>query len=159
LINFKFLNIFTLAQGDAKFFQSKLISFRQANTSLWDNDVSTSANKIMQQANKIKTFLFLKSIQYIFKMYLIVENLQNKNLKKMFIKYYGMHIINVICQDLQNFSIKLYAYIKKKIINKKIITDKNNKSINIDGTYIDGYNFLNIHEKNKIRDLINYFQI
>ena len=92
-------------------------------------------------------------------MYLIVENLQNKNLKKMFIKYYGMYIINVICQDLQNFSIKLYAYIKKKIINKKIISDKNNKSINIDGTYIDGYNFLNIHEKNKIRDLINYFQI
>ena len=159
LVLVKFLNIFTLAQGDAKFFQSKLISFRQANTSLWDNDVSTSANKIMQQANKIKTFLFLKNIQYIFKMYLIVENLQNKNLKKMFIKYYGMHIINVICQDLQNFSIKLYTYIKKKIINKKIISDKNNKSINIDGTYIDGYNFLNIHEKNKIRDLINYFQI
>ena len=68
----------------------------------------------MQQSNKIKTFLFLKSVQYIFKMYLIVENLQNKNLKKMFIKYYGMHIINLICQDLQKFLIKLCTYIKKK---------------------------------------------
>lgn len=159
LVLVKFLNIFTLAQGDAKFFQCKLISFRQANTSQWDNTIFTSASKIMQRANKIKTFLFLKSIQYIFKMYLIVENLQNKNLKKMFIKYYGMHIINVIFQDLQNFLIKLLAYIKGKIKDKKIVINKNDKFINIGGTNIDGYNFLNINEKNKIRDLISYFQI
>ena len=155
----KFLNIFTFAQGDAKFFQSKFISFRQANTSQFDNNPTTSASKIMQRSNKIKTFFFLKNIQYILKMYLIVENLQNKNLKKMFIKYYAMHFINVICQDLQNFLIKLLTYIKRKIKDKKIVINKNDKSINIGGTNIDGYNFLNINEKNKIRDLISYFQI
>ena len=134
----KFLNIFTLVQGDAKFFQSKLISFRQANTSQFDNNFTTSASKIMQQGNKIKTFLFLKSIQYIFKMYLIVENLQNKNLKRMFIKYYAVHFINAIRQDLQNFLIKLLAYIKGKIKDKKIVINKNDKFINIGGTNIDG---------------------
>ncbi len=155
----KFLNIFTIAQGDVKFFQSKLITFRQANTSQFDNTIFTSSSKIMQKSNKIKTFLFMKSTQYIFKMYLKIEKLQNKNLKSMFIKYYTMHLISLIYQDIESFFVKFFKYIKKKFNNKKIITKKNDKSMNIDGININGYDFLNIYEKNKIKELINYFQI
>jgi len=70
-----------------------------------------------------------------------------------------MHLISLIYQDIESFFVKFFKYIKKKYNNKKIITKKNDKSMNIDGTNINGYDFLNIYEKNKIKELINYFQI
>ncbi len=152
-----FLNIFTAAQGDMKFFQNKTISFRQANTKYYDENDKISASASLARSNKIRIIQYFKSLKYNVEMYKILIKIINKNLKAMFIKFYLKQFFIFLYLDLKKilkFIIKIFSF---KNLNKKDQINLASKSFS--GTTIYGYNYLNKIEKNKIKKILKYFYI
>ena len=152
-----FLNIFTVAQGDVKFFQNKTISFRQANTKFYEENDKISSSVALAKVNKIRTILYFKSLKYHVEMYKILIKLTGKNLKIMFIKYHLKRVLIFLYSDLKKilkFIIKIFSF--KNLNNKNRI---NLVSKSFPEITIYGYNYLNKIEKNKIKKIIKYFHI
>ena len=149
----KFINIFTLIQGDVKFFQDKFISFRQANTVVFDKQKDLSANVIMKKKNRIKALQFIKSIKYIYRMYKIAIKHVDRSKKNIFIIYYARHFYTSIYQDI----CKGYNYFINRLVKKKTITNYKENYFKLKDTIIIGYDFLTDEEKNKVSRYIDYF--
>ena len=137
----KFINIFTLIQGDAKFFQDKFISFRQANTLIFDNEEKLSASAIMKKNNQIKVLQFIRSLKYIYQMYKIAIKYLDKNKKNIFLIYYTKHLLNIFKQDIYKYTCKGYNYFKNKLVKKKSIVNHKKDYFKLKNIDINGYDF------------------
>ena len=153
----KFFNIYTLTQGDAKFFQDKFITFRQANTAFFDIQKNLSASRMLKKSNRVKTFLLLKSLRYIYLMYLNVSKIINKNMKYHFLIYYSQNFCNVVIQDFNKLFYKFQNFIKSKLKIKHKSANNDQNQIILKGRHVYGYDYLTVDEKSKLSTYIENF--
>ena len=152
----KLFNIFTLTQGNAKFFQNKTISFRQANTHHFDKDKSISANQNLIKRNKIQTLLFIRSFKYYIKMYFILnQHSKIRNLKKEFIRYYIIYFYSCIKNDFFKFFKIIFFSLNRN--KTKFFNDK--KFIVLNNIKVCGSESLDENERKKLGNYIENFSI
>jgi len=122
----KFFNALICSQGDIKFFDKMVLSFRQGNTHMFDKHDGLSSN---QYIPKIKTLHFIRFIGYFSKMFICTKNNFLKDKKISLFYFLSNFLIWCIKKDIAKIlklvHIKFFGY--KKLLSNKSKSDKLNK--------------------------------